>query len=464
MGPARLKWLPTFSRSRFFFSRRRNLRHKMLSIPPEVEQLLNNVRRAGFDVWLVGGALRDHLLGWRPNDWDVATNAPPDRVIGMYPRVVPVGLRHGTVQVRIGATAVEVTSYNGRGLEGIVADLGRRDFTINALAFSYPGREIFDPFGGQQDLRAGMLRAVGDAGTRFLEDPLRTLRAGRFVSVYGLSIDRNTFDALKKCAGRLKRVARERIREEMFKLIVGENAFDALEWMRRGDVLQQVFPEFLEGHVENAGGSGRDDLYTHLARSVQLSPRRLRVRLAALFHDIAQPRLRAAVGGLEQYPDHHLESARLASKVLARWRASRKTIQEVVKLVEGHLSTTAHEWTDAQVRRMIHKTGTELMEDLIDLARADRLSAGAGARDLEEIDELRRCVYLELESGSPLQLRDLAVNGDDLMRAFGLRSGPMVGKILGVLHERVLDDPAVNRREILLDLARRVFSMKSSPS
>ncbi|MDY0040289.1 MAG: CCA tRNA nucleotidyltransferase, partial [Desulforhabdus sp.] len=240
----------------------RNTNSCTLRIPPDVEYLLEKIHEAGFDVWLVGGAIRDFLYGWPPKDWDLATEASPQEIIRLFPRVIPVGIRHDTVQVYTGERAIEVTSYRSRGAEGILSDLGRRDFTVNALAMAYPNRTVIDLFAGRHDLQAGILRAVGDARARFSEDPLRALRAGRFVSVYGLSIEENTFAALTDEAEKLGSVAVERIRTEMFKLLLGDNVFSAFEWMRRGKVLGQIFPEVLEGHDES--GRCKEDVYRHL--------------------------------------------------------------------------------------------------------------------------------------------------------------------------------------------------------
>ena len=439
----------------------RNRKQHTLVVPPDVERLLETVYRTGFDVWLVGGAIRDFLLGLPPKDWDLATEASPQDVIRLFPRVIPVGIRHDTVQVHTGEKTVEVTSCQTQGTAGIVGDLGRRDFTVNALAMGYPDKQIIDPFDGRRDLQAGILRAVGDARSRFGEDPLRTLRAGRFVSVYGFSIDENTFEALKDMANRLAQVAAERIREEMYKLLLGGNVFSAFEWMRRGGVLQAIFPEILEGYQDEPDRSTRKDIYSHLVRSVQLCPQNLRVRLAALFHDIGKPRVRTLLRGKILYPDHHRMSGLLAVEILTRWRGSGKTVREVVKLVEKHISTSVHDWTDAQIRRLMAETGLELLSDLLDLAYADRLSGQSSADCLAEINSLRRRVQLQIEAQPPLQIGDLAIDGNDLMKALSLNPGPRIGEILHKLHRLVLDDPTMNERRILLDYARKEVSTES---
>ncbi len=432
------------------------MQRKQISIPSDVRVLLDKIRHAGFDVWVVGGAVRDYLLGVPARDWDLATNALPGDVISLFQRVIPVGIRHGTVQVLTEERSVEVTSYAGRGHEGILAELGRRDFTVNAIALAYPTLELIDPFGGREDVAAGLLRGVGDATDRFREDPIRTLRAGRFVSVYGFSLETRTFDALKNAVEGLKTVAIERIREEMFKLLVGDSFLEAFEWMRRAGVIGIILPEIAQGPPHHAKAAAHQRTCEHLLRSVQFAPKRVRLRLAALFHDIAvlvQPELLNA-GSLR---DEASLSARIAAQVLMRWRAPKKMALQVSKLVESHIPTHRHAWSDAQIRHWLAKLGIGLTTDLLDLAYADRLSKGVPSDSLQEIELLRRRVHSQMKADAALQIRDLVVNGHDLIGELNLAPGPVVGKILRELHKVVLNEPTLNDRLILLDHARELM-------
>jgi len=407
---------------------------------------------SGFDVWIVGGAIRDFLAGYPPHDWDLATNAPSQNLVRLFPRVVPIGIPHGTVQINTGERTVEVNSYLGSGKEGILADLGRRDFTVNALAAAHPGGEILDPYGGEADLRAGILRSVGDGRARFQEDALRTLRAGRFVSTYDWTIEANTFDALRSSSNRIQFVAKERLREELFKLLCGTNIIRAFDSMRVGGVLKEILPEMLEHHPQESGTSERLS-YDHLVRTVQLCPKRLRLRLAALFHDIAKPALIVQHQGAIDQSEHLQISSAKALEILTRLKVSRKLTQEVVKLIERQISNEAHDWSDAQIRHIMSEVGIELLDDLLDLAYADRAASRAPAVQLEEIQLLRLRAQSQLRASPPLQIRDLAINGNDLMRVLGLSPGPLLGEILADLHKVVLTDPTLNHSSYLLEHA-----------
>lgn len=427
-----------------------------ISAPADVSRLMETIHRAGFEVWLVGGAIRDFLAGYPPHDWDVATNAPCHRLMELFPRLIPIGIHHNIVQIHTGERTVEVNSYEGFGGNGIHRDLARRDFTVNALAASHPSGEVLDPFGGRADLHAGMLRAVGDAHARFQEDQLRTLRACRFVSVYGWTIEPATCEALKRHAHRLQSTAVERIREELFKLLSGVNIAAAFAYMRRGGIIQVILPEMLHGCTEKDGDS-KQCIFQHLVATVQHSPNRLRLRLAALFHDIAKP-ARPAYGKYNQHPSElSKRSGKHACTILTRLKTSRKLTSEVVKLVNWQLSPLSHQWSDADIRRIMAAVGTDFVNDLLDLAHADLLALGAGATQLGEMRMLRSRFEAQIQAGPPLQVKDLAVTGHDLMRSLGLPPGPVLGKILLELLGVVLEDPTRNTFQHLMAHAEKKF-------
>lgn len=423
-------------------------------IPSDVQKLLRRISHAGFRVWVVGGAVRDFLLGLLPKDWDLATNASSQDIMGLFDRVIPVGIRHGTVQVLSGRRAVEVTSSSGTEREGIVDDLKRRDFTVNAIALEYPSLKLIDPFGGQRDIQAAVLRGVGDARARFREDPIRTLRAGRFVSVYGFSVEEITFDALRGEAQGLDSVAVERVREEMFKLLLGDYLREAFALMNRSGVIRVVLPEILDGSQQESNITVRQRAYEHLVRCAQLSQKRLRLRLAALFHDIAKLDIRADRVKGHETTDHRSLSAQIAFAVLMRWRSPKRLALAVSKLIENHISTDTHEWSDGQIRRLLSELDIDLTRDLLDLAYADRSSQGAPEASLGEIESLRQRVDVQMSVKPALQIADLAVDGDVLMRELELAPGPVVGKILRELRRAVIDEPALNERGALIQYAR----------
>lgn len=427
------------------------------SVPDDVKKVMSRLFERGFDVWVVGGALRDCMLGRVPKDWDLATDAQAQSVLKLFPRVVPIGIRHGTVQVLTEQMGIEITTTPGAGLEGILADLGRRDFTINALALAYPGWELLDPYGGEKDLEALSLKAVGDAQSRFREDPLRTLRAGRLMSTHGFTIQRSTFEALQQEAGGLERAAKERIRDEMLKMLLGKQVMEAFDWMRRGGVILRALPELLDGYEKGLDVGPPFDVYRHLLHTVHCSPMRLRVRLAALFHDIARPRVCGRGSDRLRCSGCSEASAGVAAEVMTRWCMSNREIREIRTLVANHLPRDAEQWDDAALRRLISSVGPELLEDLLDLAMADRFSMSDHESSSEGMSLLRLRIYEQLGRGLPFRVQDLAIDGKDVMRALALKPGPMIGKILSFLHRKVLEAPDLNERKILMDFLEKEF-------
>ncbi len=426
------------------------------NIPEDVLEAMERIRKAGHSVWIVGGALRDLLLGRSVKDWDLATDAAPERVASLFSRVALFGLRHGTVQILTPFRGVEVTTVPRAGAEGILADLGRRDFTVNAMAWSYPGADFLDPHGGRGDLQLGLLRGVGSPVLRFREDPLRTLRAGRFVSTYGFRPDDETFAALQQEAVGLSRVAAERIREEWVRLLTGREVVEAVDWMHRGGVIRETLPEM--SSERGSLGDHPEPVLLHAARTVQCSPARIRVRLAAFCHNLC----RSDCGGAESpgsgfCPTDPERSSRAAEQILVRWKASVRDCRSVVSLVAHQLTAASCNWSDAELRRAISRVGRSLLEDWIDLAEAHAGALSAVSSDYQaQWLSLRGRILGQLESGFPVDVRELAVNGSDIMRILGIPPGEAVGRVLSDLHGKVIEDPTLNRHNFLMD-----FLMKS---
>lgn len=428
-------------------------------IPEDVGEVLQRFGAADFEVWLVGGALRDSLLGLVPKDWDVATNASPADVMRLFPRVVPLGIRHGTVQVHTRLRSVEVTSCPPGG-EGILADLRRRDFTVNALALSYPDGELLDLFGGEDDLRAGRLRAVEDARARFREDPLRTLRAGRFVSVYGFELEPETFTALAEAAPGLRKVACERIREEFFKMLLGKHFREAFAVMSRGHVVLEILPELKVASDGERAAAENAPALAHAVNTVHFSPYRLQVRLAALFHHLSAAEGQELHQEMRDEPAPDLESARMAERILQRWRAAQRLIREVVTLVARQVPEGVEAWSDGDVRRFLAGVGPEQRDDVMALACADRRARRDGQRELMALEGLQQRIVEELKRNPPLRLQDLAVSGRDVLKVLGLPPGPLVGRLLQALHQQVLENPACNDAKFLMDFLRKEYTLR----
>ncbi len=422
-------------------------------VPRDVARVMEKIHGQGFDVWIVGGALRDHLLHLVPKDWDLATAARPERIMEIFPRVIPVGLRHGTVQVHTRTRDIEVTGYAPPSEAGILKDLGRRDFTINALALSYPEGLLIDPHGGRQDLENGLIRAVGDPAARFSEDPLRILRAGRLSAAYGFAVDLDTFHAMQDLSEALEKVSAERIRDEVCKILLSPYPIEAFDLLRKSGALGKILPELvLRNSIDAVPGSGMS-IYRHSLLCVVHCPQRLRVRLAALFQNSAA-RAPGARGGKLPF-EYRKESALAASIRMKKWNMSNRQIEEVSNLVENRLPPDAVYWSDSRIRQFIARVGTELLDDFIALDGSRRMAEAAA--DVQGLERLRARIREQLGIISALKIEDLAIGGRDIMEVLGVAPGPEVGRALKKLFEQVLEDPALNTREHLLEIVRRDF-------
>ncbi|MGC8490939.1 MAG: CCA tRNA nucleotidyltransferase [Syntrophobacteraceae bacterium] len=421
-------------------------------VPRDVLSAMEKIHRAGFGVWLVGGALRDYFLGIAPKDWDLATSAGSSEIISLFPAVIPVGIRHGTVQVHTRTRDIEVTSF-APGNGGIAADLARRDFTINSIALSYPDGLLLDPNAGREDLRAGIVRGVGEPRARFLEDPLRIVRAARICGIFGFRIEPATFEAMRAESGRLGEISGERVRDEILKILLSPNVSVAFGLLRESGAFAGLLP-FLEAgaRMEFREGTGIS-LFDHTLSCILNCPERLRVRLAALFHESALP---------FEEGDTASRSALLAVKTLRAWNVSNRQTAEVSTLVARQISEDALFWSDAQIRRFITEIGRELLEDSIALAQAQMLSGGWTHVGRAQLERLFSSLKSQLGRISAFSVRELALGGQDVMKILALRPGPRVGEILGELFDLVQEDPGLNTRENLTRLVEETF--RKSPS
>ena len=313
--------------------------------------------------------------------------------------------------------------------------LGRRDFTVNSLALSYPQEILLDPYNGRTDLETLTLRGVGDAHSRFREDPLRTLRAARFVSVHGFHIEEATLDAMTSLVDALDKVAVERIREELFKLLSGRNVIEALDVMRRSRLMQKVLPEFETASSLHGNPPPEEDPYHHVGKVIHFCPSGIRVRIAALLHSIPRP----------------------VSGVLNRWKTSARLCREIEMLTGSQISTAACKWTDAEVRQYIARVGKELLPDALALASAHERSLRGEQSSPDVFHKLRNRIAFQIEQHVPIDIKDLAVNGHDVVQILQIQSGPAVGDILRRLYQEVLNDPALNDKETLIDFLRNEY-------
>jgi len=444
-------------------------------IPADVLDVCQRLIAAGFAAHLVGGGVRDLLIGRVPNDFDVATDALPDRVLKLFGQhfAIPTGLQHGTITVVTGTQGnqrhVEVTTYRGEGayLDGrrpssvnfsatLVEDLSRRDFTINAIAFDPQSGLLTDPFDGQGDIDRKLIRAVGDPVVRFTEDGLRPMRAVRQATQLGFEIDPPTLAAITQTFDSFRLVAMERIHDELIKLLAADKPSRGIELMRVSGLLQATLPELLEGVGCAQNRRYQHDVYHHVLAVVdEVRGRDPLVRMGALLHDIAKPRMRAEKPGEPgeySFPQHGLLGAELADGICKRWKMSKADRARVVAMVSQHMFDYTPEWTDGTVRRFVQRVGPDNLGDIFALREADVAGRGLGEPRDAETCALRARIAAVVAEDTALSIRDLAVNGQDVMRILGVSGGRVVGQVLEKLLECVLDEPSLNTRGSLLAL------------
>ncbi len=444
------------------------------SLPDWVAAAARQLLSQGYQAYLVGGAVRDLLRGEPPHDWDLATDALPDQVETLYLHTVPTGKNYGTITVLFEAGQLEVTTfredlgYSDRrrpdaikfGSE-ITQDLLRRDFTINALAFDFATEELVDPSGGYYDLRQQILRAVGDPGVRFAEDGLRMFRFYRFLATADLRADVKTLKAVNPEWGKL--VSNERIREEFSKLLLGKNVRSGLNGLRNSGLLGVFIPE-LNGIDIEQGWYHHHRLWEHLVIATESIQPRIELRLAALLHDVAKPQTQFADETGVHFYGHDQQGAAMAETILRRLRYPNQLVETVTKLIRWHMFFIEPKTSDGALRRLIAKVGPEQIDDLLELRRADIVATGrVDAAAWADWHHLVERFHALLTDDTVLGRYQLAVNGRDLMNRFGLQPGPVVGRLLNALWQRVLEEPAHNNRDTLFQFAADLISREQPP-
>ncbi|MDR1326139.1 MAG: CCA tRNA nucleotidyltransferase [Treponema sp.] len=444
-----------------------------MEIDPILKEIAGVFASHNKSVFLVGGAVRDILRGVESHDFDLATDAVPEEVIAMFRVVIPTGIKHGTVTVRYRGLSIEVTTFRTEAdyLDGrhpsrvayaatIEADLGRRDFTMNAVAAPLPGgKPLVDPFNGIGDIKRGVICSVGEARERFSEDGLRPLRALRFVAQLGFSVEEKTLAAIKPCLEITAKVSLERIRDELDKIIATPKPSGAFLLMEKTGLLELVLPELAACRGVEQKGLHRFDVLDHSLLACDFAARRdesLLVRLAALFHDIGKPSARAlSDDGVWTFYQHEKTSATLCRALMTRLHYSGAMINDVTHLIGEHMFHYEDIWTNAAVRRFIQRVGVEHLDALYRLRLAD--ASGITGREVpaDYLAGLVSRVDAALAQSAALSLKDLALTGHDLM-AIGIKPGRLIGIILNELLETVLDDPELNTREKLLEIAGKL--------
>ncbi|MDY0287976.1 MAG: HDIG domain-containing protein [Sphaerochaeta sp.] len=440
---------------------------KTFPVSPSIRRFSARFKAGGFSLYIVGGAIRDHLLGLESEDFDFTTDAEPAEVKALFGHVIPTGIEHGTVTVIFEKQMFEVTTFRSDGtyldgrhpssvtfIRNLEEDLKRRDFTINAFASDCATGAIIDLNGGMEDLQAKTIRAIGIAEKRFEEDALRILRACRIASKLDFSIEGETLRAMKDQKENLRKVSSERIREELFKLVGSDHPTVGLQYMHQCSILSTLFPSLAKGDKIMQGGMHHQDILQHNIAACQAAAERnfpLPVRLAALFHDIGKSE--TIREGIERntFYAHEAISAREAKAIMHYLKASNEQIRIVTHLVKEHMFNYQSDWSDSAVRRFITRVGLGDIPLLFQLRIADQIAIH-GEPDTTLIDELQGRIEAILAAKDALSIKDLAVDGNDLMK-MGIR-GKDIGATLGYLLETVLDDPKQNNGERLLTIAR----------
>ncbi|HZJ58570.1 MAG TPA: HD domain-containing protein [Clostridia bacterium] len=438
-------------------------------IPARIKLALDKLNGAGHEAYIVGGCVRDSLLGREPTDWDITTSAIPERIKEVFNgyKQVDTGLKHGTVTVILEGEPVEVTTYriDGRYSDGrrpdtvfftedIAGDLARRDFTINACAMTES--ELVDPFGGEQDIRDGRIRCVGDPRERFREDALRILRGIRFASVLGFKVEEKTKEAMLDCRQLIENVSAERITVEFCKILLGETVHDTL--LEFQTIIAFILPEI--GDMIGFDQRNRHhiyDVYRHTLKSVEAIHRDIVLRVTMFFHDIAKPACFSSDENcVGHFYGHARESALMTERILQRMRFSNREIRDITELVRYHDRPIGS--TTKSVKRLLSRIGEEQFRRLLKVKRADTMAKNpvyweSKLRDLEAIEGILDRLIAE---GACITRSQLAVNGNDLI-GLGIPEGKIIGYILDNLLKAVIRGDTANKRDDLLRRAEALW-------
>lgn len=444
----------------------------VMYLPREVLYCISALRNAGHSAYAVGGCVRDALLGQAPQDYDICTSASPEQTAVIFARheLVRNGEKHGTVGVILGGEVYEITTFRTEGgytdsrhpdwvefVARVEDDLARRDFTVNAMAYA-PDQGYVDPWGGQADLNAKVLRAVGDPVVRFSEDPLRILRGVRFTVRFGLTPEENTLNAMLSQAPLLDKIAKERVFSELCKLLPYMRAEDMI---RFAPILTQVIPELSAcvGFKQHSPHHAYD-VYTHTAHVVQAVPPELPLRLAALLHDISKPSVFTQdENGRGHFYGHARQSGKMADAILVRLKASNVLRSQVVFLVENHM--TPFEPDKKLLRRRLAQYGSESAEQLLLLQKADYAGKGTDEDAAGYFDGIDALLAEIRREGSSLTVKDLAVNGQAILD-LGLQPGPHIGECMKFLLDLVHDEVVSNTADELIAAAKKFFNMEDT--
>ncbi|MBU3215983.1 CCA tRNA nucleotidyltransferase [Clostridium estertheticum] len=435
-------------------------------IPNDVKIILDTLKNNGYESYIVGGSVRDATIGKAvPKDYDITTNALPEEIIRIFDKTIPTGIKHGTITVMVNGEGYEVTTYRIDGeyldnrrpsgvtfVSNLEEDLARRDFTINALAFN-EADGLIDCFDGIFDLKDKIIRAVGEPNKRFKEDALRMLRAIRFAASLDFDIEEKTMIAIKMNCNLISNVSTERIRDELCKMLVSNNTTKAFKLLEETKLLQIILPELQLTVGFNQRNPHHDkDVFSHILAVVEKCPPVLNIRFAGLLHDIAKPDcFTIDASGIGHFYEHDRKGTKIAGQILRRLKFDNESITEIEILVKEHMNVLTNP-TDITVKRLINRTSMNLVFSLFALQRADALGSRFPQIRLDEINRVEKQTIAIIESKAPLSIKELAVNGKDLMNEFSIKPGAQIGVMLKFLLNIVLENSELNTKDKLLSI------------
>ncbi len=438
-----------------------------LQLPENVAKLARVFDTAGAEVFVVGGAVRDLLMNRVVNDWDFATSLPPSEIQKLFPKNSFYNNEYGTVGVVFGEEVYEVTTYRteqdyddnrhpktvswGKSIQ---EDLQRRDLTINAIALKieHDGCLIIDPYGGIRDLKNRIVKAVGKPQERFAEDALRMMRAIRIACQLEFEIDKDTAEGIKANAKSIEKISAERVRDELLKLLATKRADTGMVLLKETGLLEFIIPELLAGVGMEQRGHHIYDVWVHSLKALKNCDSSNPItRLATLLHDIGKPPTMKIVNGVRTFHSHEVVGPRMAVKIGKRLKLSNEQLDQLFRLVRWHMFTVEETQTDSAVRRFIRNVTVPYLQEMISLRRADRI--GSGARETSWRWKAFQERLIEVQK-QPFSVKDLKIDGNDVMKILNIKPGRKVGETLAKIFAEVEKDPKLNEREVLLEMIK----------
>ena len=450
-----------------------------MNFPKEVEDVIKRLKEERYEAFLVGGCVRDFLMGVDPKDFDVATNAEPKEVEKIFKKSL-YNNKFGTVTVFTNSKEeklreIEVTTYREEEdysdqrhpekisfVKDIKDDLKSRDFTINAMAVSL-SKELIDPFSGKEDLEKKIIRAVGNPEERFSEDALRMMRAVRFACSLDFEIEEKTKEAIKKNAELLKNISSERVRDEFVKIIMTHRASEGIEELRKLNLLEQFLPELVEGYGVAQSKHHIYDCYKHAIYSLRYAVKKgfsFHVRMAALLHDIGKPKSKQGEGEKATFHNHEVIGAKMTRTILNRLKFKKEDREKITLLVRYHLFYyNVGEVSESSVRRLLRKVGKENIEELLEVRMADRIGSGVPKAEPYKLRHMR--YLIEKVSQDAISTSMMKITGNDVMEMMNISPGPIIGDVLNIILLKVINNPELNEENVLRKEVKRIKKLNS---